>query len=170
MDILRRYFELVSARGETYLWYFPDGSASSIQTSTSPEALPTDGWGSSAMLWAMIEGLAGVVDTGRGYDRLSLSPRWAAAGVDRAEVEVGYAASARGVRYQYRVRGQAVRFEVEADEAVVTAHVLLPAGVVVREVRRDGRPIPFEPARVESSVYADFAFTVNGRTCFELLQ
>ena len=60
--ILRQYAEMVSRDKATYLWYFPDGRNSTAEASTSPEALPTDGWGSGAMAYALIEGLAGVVD------------------------------------------------------------------------------------------------------------
>jgi len=188
VDVLRRYFELAGARGESYLWYFPDGSPSSPETSTSPEATPTDGWGSSAMLWALIEGLAGVVDRGCGYDTIALSPRWAAAGVDEAEVEVGYAASGHGVRYRYRNRGDVILLEVEpvhdagpaAGEGLRTgeeprngrtairAHVLLPPGTAAQEVRRDGRPIPFDSSRVESSVYVGFAADLTGAAAFTI--
>ena len=64
VDILKRYHSLVSEKGESYLWYFPDGTPASVETSTSPEAEPTDGWGSSAVLYALIAGLAGVEDEG----------------------------------------------------------------------------------------------------------
>jgi hypothetical protein len=76
VEILQQYHGLISAKGETFLWYFPDGTACGVETSPSREALPTDGWGSSAMLWALVEGLAGVVDNGRGFGtrgRLCLS-------------------------------------------------------------------------------------------------
>ena len=63
VEQLLRYEEL-SAGNETYLWYFPDGRHATKETSTSPEAYPTDGWGASAMLYALMEGLAGVVDHG----------------------------------------------------------------------------------------------------------
>jgi hypothetical protein len=47
VDILRRYHALVAENGESYLWYFPAGTPASVETSTSPQAEPTDGWGSS---------------------------------------------------------------------------------------------------------------------------
>jgi len=53
-------YEQLTANNETYLWYFPDGRKSTVETSTSPDASPTDGWGSSAMLYALFEGLAGL--------------------------------------------------------------------------------------------------------------
>jgi hypothetical protein len=167
-DILARYAALVAARGETFLWYFPDGTPSSIDTSTSPEALPTDGWGSSAMLWALVEGLAGVVDEGRGYDRLAVSPRWLGAGVEEAEVSVGYAASARGVGYAFRSRGGRLTIDVEADGADARFHVLLPAGAAVRSVRLGRRELEAREVLVEQSRYADFAARVDGSAGIEI--
>jgi hypothetical protein len=76
LDILRRYGRMIRETGETYLWYFPDGRPSSLDTSTSPDVQPTDGWGSSAMLYAFVEGLCGVQDEGCGFDRVRLCPRW----------------------------------------------------------------------------------------------
>jgi hypothetical protein len=48
VDILLRYAQMISESNATYLWYFPDGRPCTAEESTSPEASPTDGWGSSA--------------------------------------------------------------------------------------------------------------------------
>ena len=37
VEILEQYRDLVEATGETYLWYFPDGTPSTVETSTSPK-------------------------------------------------------------------------------------------------------------------------------------
>jgi hypothetical protein len=161
-DILTRYHRLVSPGGESYLWYFPDGTPSTAETSTSPDALPTDGWGSSAMLWALIEGLAGIVDRGRCYDEASISPRWLAAGVEEAEVSVGYAASASGIRYSFRARPTGIDLEIEGDAREVSCHVLLPAGASVKSVRAENRDVAFNHVSVESSRYVDFLMTMDG--------
>jgi hypothetical protein len=169
VDILRRYFELASRRGETYLWYFPDGRPSTVETSTSPEASPTDGWGSSAMAWALIEGLAGAVDRGCGFDRASLAPRWLAAGVEEAEVAVGYGCSERGVSYQFRARPDRIVLEVVAAGSDIAFHVLLPPGAEARAVTCGGRDVPFRGVSVEQSRYVDFEATVDGERRFEIL-
>ncbi len=114
VDILRRYSRLISERGETYLWYFPDGTPSSVETSTSPEATPTDGWGSSAMLWALIEGLAGVVDEGARFERIRLCPRWPAAGVTAADISLAYPASGARIGYRWRADESALTLDVTA--------------------------------------------------------
>ncbi|HYE57733.1 MAG TPA: hypothetical protein VD948_04475, partial [Rhodothermales bacterium] len=76
VETLTTYADMVERTGETYLWYFHDGTPSSVDTSTSPEAMPTDGWGSSAMLMSLVEGLAGVRDQSHSFSEVSLAPRW----------------------------------------------------------------------------------------------
>jgi hypothetical protein len=169
VDILRRYAGLVFPAGESYLWYFPDGTPSSVETSTSPDALPTDGWGSSAMLWALTEGLAGVVDRGRLFDRALVQPRWLAAGVDEAEVALGYAASGRGLAYRFDARGGDIGLEVAADGCDAGFHVLLPTDARVRAVRRDGGGIGFTLANIEASPYVDFEGRIDGEARFEIV-
>ena len=120
-DILKRYYDMVSKSGETYLWYFPDGTPASVEKSTSPDAQPTDAWGSSAMLYALVEGLAGVTDLESGFRKVRLSPRWREAGVDRAEVEVSYGASGRKIAYRYEVKNGKPVVDVEADGEVMIA-------------------------------------------------
>ncbi|MGE5357482.1 MAG: hypothetical protein ACM3NQ_00580 [Bacteroidales bacterium] len=168
VDILRRYSRMIAASGKTYLWYFPDGTPSSAETSTSPEASPTDGWGSSAMLWALVEGLAGVVDRGRTFDRVRLSPRWLAADVHEADVSVGYECSNRSVRYEYRATTGSIAMEVTAEHAAIDFHVLLPEGALPISVTRDGTAVPFSFVKVENSGYAEFACSVNGLARFEI--
>jgi len=161
--ILRQYHEMIAARGETYLWYFPDGTPASVETSTSPEAEPTDGWGSSAMLWALVEGLAGVVDRSCLFRDVRLSPRWAAAGVSEAEVRVGYAASGVSFGYRYRERGGRIRIEVEGPEAEIGFRVLLPEGARAERVLADGgKGIDHRETSVEESRYAVFRGTGSG--------
>jgi hypothetical protein len=157
-DILARYYRLVSARGESYLWYLPDGSPSTVETSTSPDALPTDGWGSSAMLWALVEGLAGIVDRGRCFDSVSIAPRWVATGVEEAEVSVGYAASGAGVAYSFRARPTGIEMAIEGDARDVACHLLLPEGADVRSARVNARDREFTLTRIGPSRYVDFDF------------
>jgi len=168
VEILARYHQLISQNGEAYLWYFPDGRPSSVDTSTSPEAQPTDGWGSSAMAWALLEGLAGVVDRGRALDAIRLSPRWEAAGISDAEVSVGYAASGASLRYDYQRRQDRVSLDVQAAGADVDWHVLLPPGYRAFRARCDGRETAVENVRVEDSPYADGACRVQGGVRIEL--
>jgi hypothetical protein len=162
VDILRRYHALVSSKGESYLWYFPDGTPASVETSTSPEAQPTDGWGSSAMLHALLKGLAGVQERGRTFDHVRLAPRWAAAGVREVDVGVGYPSSGVGFEYSYRSSEEGMDLEVRGPPCALDLHLLLPVGRQVGTVKVDGRDQPFKIGRVGESQYLDFSISAPG--------
>lgn len=167
-DILARYHRLIAEKGEAYLWYFPDGRPSSVEASTSPEAQPTDGWGSSAMAWALLEGLAGVVDRGRTLDTVRLSPRWPAAGVREAHVAAGYAASGASLAYDYLLEPGRITLDVRGGGSEVDWHVLLPAGHRASGARCNGREVPCAHVLVEQSPYADGAAGVVGDARIEI--
>jgi hypothetical protein len=170
VDILEQYRRMIEASGETYLWYFPDGTASSVDTSTSPDAMPTDGWGSSAMLYAFVEGLCGIEDRAHSFQHVRCAPRWAATSEAEAAVEVRYAASGAGFGYQYThdADERVIRLRIEADAADVDLHLLLPEGQTPVEVMWDGEAVPAETVRVEESGYVDAQRPVRGEAVVEV--
>ena len=165
-DILRQYARMIRESGEAYLWYFPDGTPSTVETSTSPEALPTDGWGSSAMLYALVEGLCGIEDLSRSFRLVRCAPRWAAAGEEDASVRVGYAASGAslGYRYAHRPEERHIEMTIEGDAETVKLHVLMPDACRVESVERDGRPAAFSAEVVRNSAYADLDIDLEQKT------
>lgn len=169
VDILRRYFEIIDRSGETYLWYFPDGRPSSAETSTSPEATPTDGWGSSAMLYALMEGLAGVEDRRKLFDKCRLSPRWTAAGIREAEVSVAYESSGAAVGYLYRILDDRLRIEVNCKKSDLDFHILLPEKRSARSVTANGTDIEFRICRIENKNYTDFSLKTVQNTAVDIL-
>ncbi len=169
VDTLRQYGEMIAESGETFLWYFPDGSPSDVASSTSPDAMPTDGWGSSAMLYALVEGLCGVEDLDHSFRRVRCSPRWVAAGENEATVEVGYPASGAqfGYAYAHDAPGRAVRLEF-STEADVDLHLLLPTGARPDTVTWSGEQVTAETSTVEDSAYADARGRVRPGTTVEV--
>ncbi|MFZ5516183.1 MAG: hypothetical protein ACOY90_06065 [Candidatus Zhuqueibacterota bacterium] len=168
-ETLIKYGKMIEQSGETFLWYFPDGRPSSVETSTSPEATPTDGWGSSAMLYAFIEGLAGVVDQSCLFREVRLSPRWVAAGLTRATVQVGYGAGDSGIGYEFEWRPAEKRIDVKlAGKSRVRFHLLLPAGSRAATLKISGRPADFVVSTVGESHYSDFALELAGQAEVEL--
>ena len=165
-DILARYRDRIAETGETFLWYFPDGSPSTKASSTSPDAMPTDGWGASAMLYAFVEGLCGVSDLGHSFQRIELAPRWVATGEERAEVMVSYAASGSAVGYQYRHRPgqQRIDLEVTEGDAEADLHVLLPEATVATALTRDGQPVEYASTAIEGRPYADATVSLKPGT------
>ena len=162
IEQLLRYDELTSNH-ETYLWYFPNGRHATKETSTSPEAYPTDGWGASAMLYALMEGLAGVVDEHKTLGRVRLAPRWLAAGQDEAQVTCGYGASGASMTYLYRhdPAARTIILEVEGH-SMLKLHVLLPPGRRARRVTCQGRALHATTSHVQQSPYVDAECRVRG--------
>jgi len=124
-----------------------------------------DNWGAAAVLYALIEGLAGVVDRGLCFDVAQLSPRWPAAGAESASVTVKYPESAGYAAYRYRHDGAARRIElvVTGSGELFQCHVLLPAGATgARRVTCGGQTVPFRNGRTEGSGYVDFELRPKG--------
>ena len=161
VETLRRYYELISKNNETFLWYFPDGTESTVDTSTSPDATPTDGWGSSSMLCGLVEGLAGVKDQGKTLDLVSLTPRWSAAGINSAEVQVGYECSGASLRYAYQENPNDIHIQVETPQSQAQISQLLPPGATIERVTARGKTISFTTRSIEKSQYIDFDATIN---------
>jgi len=161
VETLRRYYGLIAEKGETYLWYFPDGTASSIESSTSPDAMPTDGWGSSAMLYGLTEGLVGIQDKGRLMDKVRLCPRWAAAGVTSAEARIGYEASGASLGYHYEEKADGISLAIETPAAEVDLFLLLPTGASVRGISGPDGDLDFAEATVGESRYLSAKLSIK---------
>lgn len=152
---LTKYEEL-TRNNESYLWYFPDGRHATIETSTSPDASPTDAWGSSAMAYALMEGVAGVEDEAKLYKKVRLSPRWIAGGREEAEVQCVYGASGAFFGYSFHHNPSARVIELELKgNADVQLHLLLPPGTTAASARLNGKKAKFLGSHVGSSPYAD---------------
>lgn len=160
---LEQYRELIEKTGETYLWYFPDGTPSTVDTSTSPEAMPTDGWGSSSMLNAFVEGLCGVVDNAAGFTNVELAPRWLVSDEHSAEVELSYPASGASIAYKYNHDAGESSIDLlvrsSAPEINVAFKMLLPNGRLPEAMSIDNNRIQFEIENNGDAVYA----TANAR-------
>jgi hypothetical protein len=146
-DILYRYFALIDRTQATYLWYYPTGGIAAIN-----EFLPTDGWGSSAMLGALIEGGAGIEDLGLAFSTASVSPRWLAAPRDTvrdAYAVARYAVSGAYAAYTWHdelpaKKGGERRITIEATGSGDTLRVrvlLPPLTKEVRSVLLNGQPV-----------------------------
>jgi hypothetical protein len=163
---LEQYRKMIAKTNESYLWYFPDGRPSSEETGTSPEALPTDGWGSSAMLFGFVEGLCGIEDMSHSFEKVRCSPRWLATEEREANVRLSYAASGAkfGYRYHHYPENSTILLEIEADRAEVALRILLPENTRVRSVLWQGKAIQHKMEQIEQSHYTNIRGTVSGMT------
>ncbi|MCA9743196.1 MAG: hypothetical protein H6695_11280 [Deferribacteres bacterium] len=166
LHILDQYRAMIAESNATYLWYFPDGRASTEETSTSPEAMPTDGWGSTAMLHGFIEGLCGIEDLTHSFQKVRCSPRWAATDEKEADIKIGYAASGAtfGYRFQHYPENKTLLLEIEAQDSEVEVRLLLPKNSRVRSMLWDGKPVQHGTETIESSQYAVAKSHIQGIT------
>jgi hypothetical protein len=123
-------------------------------------------WSQAAVYYALAEGLAGIEDRGRAFDRVRIAPRWAATEARRAEAVLHYPASNGYVAYRYRrdATSGCIVLDIAGAFADAGIHVLLPAGVrKVASVTVDGEELAFEATRIERSRYVDFRLAAPPR-------
>ncbi len=115
-----------------------------------------DNWGAAAVVYALVEGLAGVKDTGTGFDKVLLTPRWTAAEVDNASATIKYPASDGYVSYKYSCnkKTKKMRLEFTGNAEKTDLAVLLPSARKPKSVKLDGKERPFKMKKVEKSAYA----------------
>jgi hypothetical protein len=113
-----------------------------------------DNWGAGAVVYALVEGLAGVKDTGVAYDRVLLAPRWEAAGVAAVSATIKYEASGGYVSYAYRRSGKRLGLQFTGNAEHTDVQILLPRARTPKKLLLDGKEIAFAVRRIEASAYA----------------
>jgi hypothetical protein len=159
-DILQRYYSLIAGTEASYLWYYPIGQPGI----SGAETLSTDGWGSSAMLAALIEGAAGVRDNDRLFMQTTIAPRWALVReVDTATVTVRYGASQGYVAYRWERQPNGLRLTWTGSGDRVDLHLLLPPEAPANlQARLDGQAHPASISTTRESRYLDLVAPASG--------
>jgi len=152
VELLRQWASHLRQHGGAHVWYWPGGQAGFRTTNE----VNSTGWGMCEWINALFQGLAGIRDEDCLYRRVTLSPRWAAAGVNEAEAQVRYAASQGYFAYRYHRRGQTLRLAYSGSGSEVGFHVLLPEGASVMRVAINGEGVDFRVVQVDRSHYVDF--------------
>jgi hypothetical protein len=118
-----------------------------------------DNWAASNGMAALVEGLAGVKNTGLAFDKVRLSPRWCSTSTDTVNVSVRFAASNGYVSYNYTndQKNREINIVLTGSGKEMEGHTLLPGSAEkALEVICDGEQIPFKMSVVEASKYVDF--------------
>ncbi len=158
---LSEYIALTKSWGnKTYLWYWPDGQPGI----GGPDTLPTDGWGSSAFLNAFIEGLVGVEDLSKIYQKVKVSPRWPATQIREAKATIKYGASDGYFAYDWNLLSEKNQIEIiyTGSGNQANFHVLLPEGKKAISLTIDQQQENFTNNKVEESNYLDFNSEIDG--------
>lgn len=112
-----------------------------------------DNWGAAAVVYALVEGLCGVKDSGVAFDHVLLSPRWQAAGEKEASVTIRYPASDGYVTYRYQHSGDMMKIDFTGSMEKTGIRLLLPPDAVPSLVKVNGRPVAFRTGSIEQSRY-----------------
>lgn len=114
-----------------------------------------DNWGAAAVVYALIEGLAGVKDDGVAFDEALLAPRWSVAGVNKVNATVKYESSGGYLSYAYLFDEETGELTVDftGNAEKINVKIYLPDGKAPASVLLNNQPVVFNTARVENSVY-----------------
>jgi hypothetical protein len=140
LDILHRLMKLSDEHHYLYAIYKPDGT---------PDGGMPDAWAQAAVVSALMEGLAGVVDLSAGFQEVELSPRWLVTGLKQANVRIAYPASKKMLEYSWKYdSGQRqISLQTHGDARMLWVRMLLPRQVANKAVAEVNQK--HVPARLE---------------------
>ena len=119
-DILERFSKLVERDGTTYFLY-------DVDSKPQPQGGPS-AWGSAALIKAIDEGLAGIVDADTGYKVIDFSPRFVVTDYTELRYITGYEVTDTLVDVKFIVTDIGMRYDIKSPAHTIHAHILLPQG------------------------------------------
>lgn len=162
-DIIKRFQEMMKRDGTIYFLYSPSTGAQESK-GAGPSA-----WGAAALMSAIDEGLAGIVNEGCGYDEIRFCPRFPVTHYTELRYLTGYEITGAKVDVRYVLQGNGMRYRIDSPARTLHAHLLLPSEKDCRELRVNGASVPFETSTVGSSRYVDFTTRADGIVDMEVL-
>jgi hypothetical protein len=121
-----------------------------------------DCWCVAALVYATVEGLAGVKDAGVSYNKVRFSPRWCASDVKNVKATIKYEQSGGYVSYKYNLSTSKIDITYTGNASQTEARILLPDGKKAASVTVNGVSTPFKTESVEQSNYAVFSVAGKG--------
>ena len=160
-DIIARFIKLMERDNTIYFLYSPEDGT---QQGGGPSA-----WGAAALLSAVDEGLAGIVDAGVKYNEIEFSPRFVVTDYTELRYTTGYETSKVMVDVRFILEDNGMRYDIDSPADKIKAHILLPDHKTCKKMYVNGVEKEFNTVRIADSVYADIEVKSNGRVSFELL-
>ncbi len=145
IDIINRLIDITEKNnGDLPCSFLTDG--------TKGRGIP-DIWGQAAVASALIEGLAGVVDNGTGFNHVTLSPRWSYTERNDLEVNVAYGPSGKSISYNYRRVNDEIVMDIDGKASIVNCHILLPKGIESASATLNGEAVSSKIEKILESYY-----------------
>jgi hypothetical protein len=145
-DILNRVEKMVTRDGDIHFLYTMDGK---------DQGGGPSGWSAAAVQSALIEGLAGIRDEDVLFRRVTVSPRFIAAGIDYAEVCTRYGPSNAwiAIKFDHNAKERTIRIRLAGVSKEARLRILMPVGSnSAKVVSPKSLQATVEP--VEQSLYA----------------
>ncbi len=146
-DIISRFVELAERDGRIYFLYHPDSKP-------HPEMGPC-AWGAAALMYAVDEGLAGIVDRDVQYGMIDFSPRFPVTHYKELRYITGYESADVTVDVKFIVKEEGMRYDVKSPARQINAHILLPKGKTCAQLYVNGVPQAFSTSTIGDSCYVD---------------
>jgi hypothetical protein len=128
------------------VWFEPSGLSAGIPAP----------WSCGAVVYALMEGLAGVYDEAQDYRAVRVAPRWAAGSDNDVTVCAKYEDTGSYVRYAWRRDADRIDLDLASSAADRRIELLMPQGARAACVSLDGEAVDFETRRIEQSTYVCF--------------
>jgi hypothetical protein len=155
VELLRQWSDHLRRTGGAQVWYWPNGEPGF----RTVNEVNTAGWGMTQWVDALIEGLAGIRDTGRRMRTIEVSPRWAATRIESVRVSARYATGNDYFAYRMRVirAERAIELEHSGSGDGAAFRVMLPAGWKTSGVTTDGAALPWKSEVIDNATYITFS-------------
>ncbi len=166
-DIISRFMELAERDGRIYFLYHPDSRP-------HPELGPC-AWGAAALMYAVDEGLAGIVDRDVQYGIIDFSPHFPVTHYRELRYITGYEQADVTVDVRFIMKQDGMRYDIQSPARQINAHILLPKGKTCEKLYVNGAAREFGISTVGASSYVDCQVVTqndgkpNGTVSFELL-
>lgn len=152
-DIIKRMMKLVERDGTAYFLY-------DVDSKPQPEGGPS-AWGAAALISAVDEGLAGIVDRGVNYDEIYFSPKFPVTHYTELRYITGYEVSSAMVDVRYILKEEGMRYDIYSPANKINTHILLPEDKECKELLVNGEKTDFCNIKVADSDYVDFNIENN---------
>ncbi len=162
-DIIKRFEKMMQRDGTVYFLYSRDTGRSEAK-GAGPSA-----WGAAAVMSAIDEGLAGICNTGCGYDEIYFCPRFPVTHYRELRYFTGYELTHKVVDVRYVLKDNGMRYLVKSPARQMKCHVLLPEGKKCSSVIVNGGNTAYSNVSVASSRYVDFEISPDGVADIEIL-
>ncbi len=114
-------------------------------------------WAAAHVFKALMEGLAGIKNTGVGFNETVLAPRWEASGVDKVTACAKYEPSGGYLSYEYEKKDDnTYHLTFSSNSQLTQVKLLVPTGSAVKHVLLNQQKEDHQIERIESSTYVMF--------------